>query len=148
MCQDERALLRQQLVLFHTELLQELAPRDGEDGLEQAAPKDVRGLVARQAVVALRHVAVAQPARVVHLVGRAVVLLRALPVLRGRLQLPVVEAQQEHLGQLEHGLALLGRQVAEFILHEVQHALWGGTEGKQWRVYLRVVARHIFFLSK
>lgn len=60
-CEDERAFLRQQLVLLHPELLQELTSGHGENGLEQTAAKHVRGLVARQAVVALRYVAVAQP---------------------------------------------------------------------------------------
>ena len=64
---------------------------------------------------------------VVHFVGGAVVFLRALPVLRGRLQLPVVEAQEEHLGELKHGLPLLGGQVAELVLDKVQHPLCGTT---------------------
>lgn len=59
--EDQCALLRHQLVLLHPELLQQLPAGDGEDGLEEAAPKDVRGLVAGKAVAALRHVAVAQP---------------------------------------------------------------------------------------
>lgn len=72
---------------------------------------------------------------VVHLVGSPVVLLRPLPVLRGRLQLPVVKAQQEHLRKLEHGLALLGCQVAELVLDEVQHPLVDGegtVRGSPW----------------
>lgn len=64
--------------------------------------------------------------RVVHFVGRAVVLLSALPVLRGRFQLPVVEAQEKHLGQLKHGLALLWCQVAELVLNKIQNSLLGG----------------------
>lgn len=61
---------------------------------------------------------------VVHFVGRPVVLLGALAVLSGRLQLPVVEAQEEHLGQLKHGLPLLWCQVAELVLNKIQHSLW------------------------
>lgn len=65
---------------------------------------------------------------VVHLVGGPVLLLRALPVLRGRLQLPVVQTQQEHFGQLKHGLPLLGSQVAELVLDEIQNSLGGKRE--------------------
>lgn len=61
MCEDERAFLRQQLVLLHSELLQELPSGDGEDGFEQVPAKHLSGFVAGQAVVALRDVAVAQP---------------------------------------------------------------------------------------
>lgn len=61
MCEDEGSLLGQQLVLLGAELLQQLAPRDGEDGLEEAAAEHLCGLIARQAVVALRDVAVTQP---------------------------------------------------------------------------------------
>lgn len=192
--EDERPLLRHQLVLLHPEFLQQLPAGDGEDGLEEAAPEDVSGLVAGEAVAALRHVAVAQPpggdrrasasllgwlhepslgsrdprgswptlfgsttsgfqlweswgeaedARcppsacphpspgVVDLVGGHVVVLRALPELGRRLQLPVVEAEQEHLGELVHGLPLLGGQVAELVLHEVQDSL-GERKGGWW----------------
>lgn len=60
-CEDKCAFLRQQFVLLHSELLQELSSSDGEDGFEKVSAKHVSGLVARQAVVALRDVAVAQP---------------------------------------------------------------------------------------
>lgn len=59
--EDERPFLRQQFVLLHSELLQQLTPGHREDGLEQAAAEHVRGFVARQAVVALGDVAVTQP---------------------------------------------------------------------------------------
>lgn len=62
---------------------------------------------------------------VVHLVGCAVILLSALPVLRGCFQLPVVEAQEKHLGQLKHGLTLLRCQVAELVLNKIQNSLLG-----------------------
>lgn len=61
MREDECALLREQLVLLHPELLQELAPGHSEDGFEQTAAEHVGGFVARQAVVALGDVAVAEP---------------------------------------------------------------------------------------
>lgn len=61
--EDQRPLLRHQLVLLHPELLQQLPAGDREDGLQEAAPEDVGGLVAGKAVAALRHVAVAQPPR-------------------------------------------------------------------------------------
>lgn len=67
---------------------------------------------------------------VVHLVGGPVLFLRALPVLRGCLQLPVVQTQQEHFGQLKHGLPFLGSQVAELVLDEVQHSLGGKRESR------------------
>ena len=41
----------------------------------------------------------------------------------GRLQLPVVEAVQEHLGQVVHGLPLLLPQAVELVHHKVGHAL-------------------------
>lgn len=117
--EDECAFLWQQFVLLHSELLQELTPGYREDGLEQTAAEHLSGLVARQAVVTLGDVAVAQPPAkgeetpksasnthptvcsrchwgrghmpgVVHFVGRAVVFLGALAVLRRRLQLPIV----------------------------------------------------------
>lgn len=58
-CEDEGALLRRQLLL--PGLLQQLLPHDGEDRAQQRPPEDLRGLVARQAVAELRHVAVAEP---------------------------------------------------------------------------------------
>lgn len=156
--EDEGPLLGHQLVLLHPELLQQLPPGDGEDGAEQAPPEDVRGLVAGEAVAALGHVAVTEPpaergggeavragaagpARVspgggwpglpgvIDLVGSHVLGLRPLPELGRGLQLPVVEAEQEHLRELEHGLPLPGGQVTELVLHEVQHTLSGGGRG-------------------
>lgn len=61
---------------------------------------------------------------VVHFVSGAVVFLGALAILRWRLQLPVVEAQEEHLRQLKHGLPLLWCKVAELILNKIQNPLW------------------------
>lgn len=46
-CEDEGAFLRQQFVFLYSEFLQELAPRHGEDGLEQAAAEHLSGFVAR-----------------------------------------------------------------------------------------------------
>lgn len=123
MGEDQCPLLRHQLVLLHPELLQQLPAGHREDGLEEAAPKDVGGLIAGQAVTALRHMAVAQPPGVVDLVGGHIIILGALTELGRCLQLPVVEAQQEHLGELIHGLALLGWQVAELVLHKIQDSL-------------------------
>lgn len=60
-CEDECAFLWQQFILLHSELLQELASGHGEDGLEQAAAEHLSGLIARQAVVTLGDMAVAQP---------------------------------------------------------------------------------------
>lgn len=60
---------------------------------------------------------------VVHFVGCAIILLGPLAELRGSLQLPVVQTQEEHLGELKHRLPLSGCQVAEFVLNEVQHSL-------------------------
>lgn len=61
MGKDEGPLLRHQLVLLHPEFLQQLPPGHGENGAEEASPKDVSGLVAGEAVTALGHVAVAEP---------------------------------------------------------------------------------------
>lgn len=60
-CEDECAFLWQQFVLLHSELLQELPSGHSEDGLEQTAAEHVRGFIARQAVVTLGDMAVAQP---------------------------------------------------------------------------------------
>lgn len=61
MCEDQRPFLWQQLVLLHSELLQELTSSHRKDGLEQAAAKHLSGFIAREAVVTLWNVAVAQP---------------------------------------------------------------------------------------
>lgn len=44
-----------------------------------------------------------------------------------RLQLPVVDLVEEHLGELRDGLTFLRGQVAEFVLDKVVHALFGET---------------------
>lgn len=59
--EDECPFLWGQLVLLHTELLQQLPPGDREDGLEETAAKHLSCLIPRQAVVTLRDVAVTQP---------------------------------------------------------------------------------------
>lgn len=61
MCEDERPLLRWQLVLFLSGLFEQLFPHHGEDRAQQSPAEDLRGLVAGEAVAKLRHVAVAQP---------------------------------------------------------------------------------------
>lgn len=60
-CENKRAFLWRQFVFLHSELLQELPAGDRENGLEQTAAKHLTGFVARQAVVTLRHMTVAQP---------------------------------------------------------------------------------------
>lgn len=60
-CENECAFLRQQFVLLHSELLQELTAGDSENGLKQTATKHMGGFIARQTVVTLGHMAVAQP---------------------------------------------------------------------------------------
>lgn len=64
------------------------------------------------------------PPGVVGFVSRHVVSGDPLPPLRGRLQLPVVDLVEEHLGQLHDGLTLLGRQVAELVLDKIVHPLF------------------------
>lgn len=61
MCEDERPLLRRQLVLFLPGLFEQLFPHHGEDRTQQSPAEDLRGLVAGEAVAKLGHVAVAQP---------------------------------------------------------------------------------------
>lgn len=46
MCEDECAFLWEQFVLLHPELLQQLTSRHSEDGLEQAAAKNLSGFIA------------------------------------------------------------------------------------------------------
>lgn len=60
-CENKRAFLRGQFVFLYPELLQQLPAGDREDGFEQTAAEHLTRLVARQTVVALRHVTVAQP---------------------------------------------------------------------------------------
>lgn len=64
---------------------------------------------------------------IIDLVGSHVLGLRPLPELGGRLKLPVVKAEQEHLRELKHRLPLPGSQVTKLVLHKVQHTLrrWG-----------------------
>lgn len=125
-------------------------PHHGEDGAQQRPAEDLRGLVAREAVAKLRHVAVAQPpARqgelccnntpqtgeshvsgrqlpgVVGFVSGRVVTGDPLAPLGGRLQLPVVDLVEEHLGELHDGLALFRGKVAELVLDKVVDPLFG-----------------------
>ena len=60
---------------------------------------------------------------VVDLVDGDVVGVGVLQTGRGRLQLPVVQAVQEHLGQVVHRLPLLLGQVTELVQHKVGHTL-------------------------
>lgn len=69
-CEDERAFLGRQLVLLLPGLLQELLPHDGEHRAQQRPSEDLRGLVPRQAVAELRHVAVAEPPAAQERLGR------------------------------------------------------------------------------
>lgn len=60
-CEDERAFLRWQLVLFLSGLLQELLPHHSEHRTQQRPAEDLSGLVPGQTVAELRHIAVAEP---------------------------------------------------------------------------------------
>lgn len=60
-CKNKRAFLWGKFVFFYSELLQQLPAGDCENGLEQTAAEDLTRLIARQTVVTLRHVTVAQP---------------------------------------------------------------------------------------
>lgn len=62
---------------------------------------------------------------VVGFVSGCIVVGDPLASLGGRLQLPVVDLVEEHLGQLHDGLTLLRWQVAEFVLDEIVHPLFG-----------------------
>lgn len=66
---------------------------------------------------------------VVGFVSGRVVAGDPLAPLGGRLQLPVVDLVEEHLGELRDGLTFFRRQVAEFVLDKVVHALFGETDG-------------------
>lgn len=72
---------------------------------------------------------------VVYFVCRAIVFLRALAILRRRLQLPVIEAQEEHLWKFKHGLSFLRCKVAELVLNKIQNSLRNTNMGKTrlWR---------------
>lgn len=134
-CENERAFLRGELVLFLSGLLQQLLPHHSEHGAQQRPAEDLSGLVAGQAVAELRHVAVAQPSTgqthccyfvlkctgngtkagcgsicsvppcVVSFVASRVIIRHPLASLGGRFQLPVVDLVQKHLSQLHDGLS-------------------------------------------
>jgi hypothetical protein len=59
--EDEGPFLRHQLVLLHSELLQELPAGNSENGPQKASPKNMGSLVAGEAITALGHVAVTEP---------------------------------------------------------------------------------------
>lgn len=61
MREDQSAFLGQELVLLHSELLQELTPCHREDGLEETAAEHLGGLIPWQAVITLGDMAVTQP---------------------------------------------------------------------------------------
>lgn len=153
--EDQGPLLRHQLVLLHSEFFQELPAGDRENGPQKAPAEDMGGLISGEAVAALGHVAVTEPPGgggvageggdhprttqasspvrpclgspgIIDLVGSHILRLGPLPELSRCLQLPVVKAEQEHLGELKHCLALSGGQVAEFVLHKVQYTLRRG----------------------
>ena len=65
----------------------------------------------------------ALPSGVVHFVGGNLISGQLLLPSRGSLELPVVEAVEEHLGQVVHHLPLLGGEVVELVQHEVGHTL-------------------------
>lgn len=65
-CENKRAFLRRQFVFLYSELLQELPAGHREDRLEQTAAEHLTRLVARQTVVTLRHMTVAQPPEAKH----------------------------------------------------------------------------------
>ena len=64
---------------------------------------------------------------VVGFVSGRVVAGDPLAPLGGRLQLPVVDLVEKHLGELCDGLTFFRGQVAEFVLDKVVDSLFGGT---------------------
>ena len=66
---------------------------------------------------------VTEPSGVVHFVGRNLIPRQLLLPGCGRLELPVVEAVEEHLGQVVHHLPLLRGEMVELVQHEVGHTL-------------------------
>lgn len=159
--EDECALLRRQLVLLLPGLLQQLLPHHSEHRAQQRPAEYLGGLVPGQTVAELRHIAVAEPSMVrtitqvkhcareqvwrmqighlaallpgvVGLVSSCIIVGNPLAPLGGRLQLPVVDLVEEHLGQLHYGLTLLRRQVAEFVLDKVVHTLFGRDKINEW----------------
>ena len=62
---------------------------------------------------------------VVGFVSSCIIIGNPLAPLGGRLQLPVVDLVEKHLGQLHDGLTFLRRQVAEFVLDKIVHPLFG-----------------------
>ena len=66
---------------------------------------------------------VAEPSSVVHFVGGDLVPGELVLPGSGSLELPVVEAVEEHLGQVVHHLPLLRGEMVELVQHEVGHTL-------------------------
>ena len=59
--QNKRPFFWGKFVFLHPELLQQLPAGDCKDGLEETAAEHLTRLIARQAVVTLRDMTVAQP---------------------------------------------------------------------------------------
>lgn len=62
---------------------------------------------------------------VVGFVSSCVIIGHPLAPLGGRLQLPVVDLVEKHLGQLHDGLTFFRWQVAEFVLDKIVNPLFG-----------------------
>lgn len=69
---------------------------------------------------------------VVGFVSSCIIIENPLASLGGRLQLPVVDLVEEHLGQLHDGLTFLRWQVAEFVLDKIVHSLFGKEKINKW----------------
>ena len=76
---------------------------------------------------------VAKPSSVVHFVRGDLVPGELLLPGSGSLELPVVEAVEEHLGQVVHHLPLLRGEMVELVQHEVGHTL-----GNAWLLVRRI----------
>ena len=80
-------------------------------------------VVVRERVTECGDVAVAEPPGVVHLVRGDLVPGELLLPRSRSLELPVVEAVEEHLGQVIHHLPLLWREMIKLVQHKVGHPL-------------------------
>lgn len=69
---------------------------------------------------------------VVGFVSSCIVVGNPLAPLGGRLQLPVVDLVEKHLGQLHNGLTFLRWQVAKFVLNKIVHPLFEREKINEW----------------
>ena len=86
---------------------------------QQCPSEDNSGIIVSQRVTKCGNVTIAKPPCVIDLVSRDVVGAHLTFSGGRRLQLPMIQAMQKHLGQVVHGLPISRGQLGEFVEDEV-----------------------------